>query len=650
MGPETLNNTSQLQSSTVFSTPPSLAKQGRWDSRRVTQLYLEELTRGKNKNNVRLPPMRTSQDYSSLELDSRAHAQADSLMDDPVVVTSFKEKPIDERLSHGASLIGREDWENASPSIMDWMHVAAEDEDVTPAHDKPGFINDGVPSSTSDLMTSVAELEGSDDPNAGVGVSVNHQTAYELQRRPVELPTGNESVSEESQTIQAPLSVSGRVPTLRDPTLSTASSADSSFQRVESTQSPRAADSSATSLAPSLEHPAHVQPNKSPSPEQALLKHRRHVIKELLDTEYTFGRDMKVVDDIYKGTSSSCLDLSADDVKVLFGNSDQIVQFSMGLQDALKKAARSVYIMPRSQRWASRRTNRNTQFGAGAMGEDEQFSGDAGISEIEKDHATTVGAAFVTQLTHMEKVYTEYLKNHDAANKKLQLLQRNPKVAIWLKECRDWASDLTEAWDLDSLLVKPVQRIMKYPLMLSNLLKATPNDHPDRASLSSALEEVVNISVRINEMKKRVDLVGQVVGRKRNQSDVRAGLSKAFGRRTEKLRQQVGLSDMYEDREYDALAEKFAERFIQLQLVVRDVQDYVESTKRWMIQFNELASAIEGYLDVHQSPYLELDSKWRRFTMSVRDITTNALAEHVSILSSDCPHITTLTHLRLMSS
>lgn len=145
-------------------------------------------------------------------------------------------------------------------------------------------------------------------------------------------------------------------------------------------------------------------------------------------------------------------------------------------------------------------------------------------------------------------------------------------------------------------------------------------------------------------------LVGQAVGRKRNQSDVRAGLSKAFGRRTEKLRQQVGLSEMYEDREYDALADKFGERFLQLQLVVRDVQDYVESTKRWMIQFNELASTIEGYLDVHHSPYLELDSKWRRFRMLVRDIVTNALPEHVSILSSDRPHITTLTHLRSMSS
>ncbi|KAJ5677256.1 uncharacterized protein N7477_002889 [Penicillium maclennaniae] len=616
MNPDTLDHMPHMQSSTMFDTPPSLAKQGRWDSRRATQLYLEELTRGRNNPDIHLSTTRASPDYSSLEVDTRGQSQVD-------VVSVFPTVHVLSAAKTGKML---------PLSIMDWMHVAAEDEDVTPAHDKPEFFSDGAPTPTPRLNNSVAELEGSNDPNTGLGVSINHQAAFELQRRPVEL-SGDiaESASDESQTVQAPLSALGRVPTLRDPTFSTGSSADSSFQRVESIQSPQAAGSSATSLAPSLEHPALAEPKKSPSPEQRRLKKRRHIIKELVDTEYTFGRDMKVVDDIYKGTSSSCLDLSVDDVKVLFGNSDQVVQFSMSLQDALKKAARSVYIMPRSQRWASRRNARNPQSVA-----DEQPDGESDISNVEKDRATNIGAAFVTHMTQMEKVYTEYLRNHDAANKKLQLLQRNPKVAIWLKECREWASDLTSAWDLDSLLVKPVQRILKYPLLLADLLESTPEDHPDRASLSSALLEVTNISVRINEMKKRADLVTQVVGRKRNQSDVRTGLSKAFGRRTEKLRQQVGLSDMYEDREYDALAEKFAEQFIQLQLVVRDVQDYVESTKRWMIQFNELATSIEAFLDVHNSPYPELESKWRQFRMYVRDIITNALPEHIDVVTKSC--------------
>lgn len=625
MGPETLNTVSQLQSGSNLSTAPRLAKQARWDSRRVTQLYLQELTRGRN-SDLPLPSSRSSQDYGSLEVDPRQHSQKNSLTDDPVFVPGFREAPATLSDRFSASLIGREDWEHASPSIMDWMQIAAEDESITLAHDRTGFIADGVP--TPRVVASAAELDASADSNSG---TVNAQPKYDP---PAELPAENANADHQSNSIsnsnhdqQVSL---GRVPTLRDAVHSIGSSEDSSFRRVEPAQSPQAADSSATSLAPSFDHPERVEPKKSPSPEQRRLKKRRHIIKELVDTEYTFGRDMKVVDDIYKGTSGSCLDLSAEDVKILFANSDQVVQFSQALQDALKKASRSVYIMPKSQRWTSRRNTRDTRPGSSAG--IEESTEHSGMSELEKDRATSVGEAFMANMTQMEKVYSDYLKNHDAANKKLQVLQRNPKVAIWLKECRDWASDLTSAWDLDSLLVKPVQRILKYPLLLAELLEATPNDHPDRIHLSNALQEVTNISVRINEMKKRADLVGQVVGRKRGQSDVRAGLSKAFGRRTEKLRQQVGLSDMFEDKAYDALADRFGEQYVQLQLLRRDVDDYIDYMKKYVAQLNELAVTVEGVIDVSQTNYVDLESKWRRFKMSIREIVTIALPEHVSSL------------------
>jgi hypothetical protein len=235
-------------------------------------------------------------------------------------------------------------------------------------------------------------------------------------------------------------------------------------------------------------------------------------------------------------------------------------------------------------------------------------------------------------MAQMEKVYTEYLKNHEAANKKLQVLQRNQKVSIWLNECREWASDLTTAWDLDSLLVKPVQRILKYPLLLSELLDSTPNDHPDRIHLQNALQEVTDISVRINEMKKRADLVGQVVGRKRNQSDVRAGLSKAFGRRTEKLRQQVGLSEMFQDKEYDYLFQKFGEHFAELHVIKNDVVIYKENTHQAMRQLGAYVGAIEGVIDVDQSSYAELESKWRRFNLAFQEIVNVALPEHVRLI------------------
>jgi hypothetical protein len=642
MGPDTIETSQRPQSGHAFSTPPSLAKQGRWDSRRVTQLYLEELTRGRAGNNnnnssgsavnnLHLPAGRMAP-----VAPSRAHGHSNSLTDNPVFVPRYQEIPVAEivpgfqevprpghqRLDHlsgepSATLAGPSDWEHASPSIMDWMQIAAEDEATTPGGEKGGAAADGLP--TPRLQTAAVELEASQSHDSGRGLSTNIQPPA---RGPVELPAGTFRSGNELDTNQKVLP---EIPQLRA-AHSTESSEDSTFHRVDPTQSPQAADSSTTSLAPSAEQFIGAEPPESPSSEQTRLIKRYNIIRELVLTENIFGKDMKVVEDIYKGTSSSCLDLSAEDVKILFSNSDQLAQFSFNFQDTLKRAARSIYIMSKSQRRNNKRSARHSRSVEAA---DEQNSADEGNTDPKKDRATAIGEAFLIHLAEMEKVYTEYLKNQGAANNKLQILHRNQKVSIWLNECREWASDLTDAWDLDSLIVKPVQRLTRYPLFLFQLLETTPTDHPDRIHLQTAFQEVTDMTARINEMKKRAELVGQAVGRKRNQSDVRAGLSKAFGRRTEKLRQQVGLSEMFQDKEYDHLSQKFGEHFAELHVIKNDVVIYKENTHQAMRQLGGYIAAIENVIDVDQSSYAELESKWRRFNSSFQEIVSVALPEHV---------------------
>lgn len=60
--------------------------------------------------------------------------------------------------------------------------------------------------------------------------------------------------------------------------------------------------------------------------------------------------------------------------------------------------------------------------------------------------------------------------------------------------------------NLGSFLIKPVQRVMRYPLLLMELLGATPESHPDRPQLTKALQAVKEINVNINEYKRRKDL------------------------------------------------------------------------------------------------------------------------------------------------
>lgn len=624
------------------SHPDSLIRQGGWDSKRVTQLYLQELARGGFRQAFDRPwesahPEEANEDES----------KADSLNDEPVIVPRARALGSkDSSTSHRASLSLRDDWEHASPSIADWMQVAAKDESSA-----PGIDGDKPQSSAAESSTSVPQQVNNSWDGLGLAIHVESPT-NEMNLTPAPpMPTYTPPPApKEAEALEPPIShtpalhsVSPSIYSSQPPSSNLSgspfppleehqpirNSEDSYLTQSGFNQSPATVASSATSQHHIIPDATGEAPARTPTPEQKKLKQRRHVIKELVDTEYTYGRDMKVVDDIYKGTSSSCLDLSVDDVKILFANSDQIVQFSMNFQDALKQAAKSVYVMPKSQRWGSKHGTRSGRQSSSPA--ETQNSSVSELSSVEQDQLTFVGHVFVENMAQMEKVYSEYLRNHEAANKKLQVLQRNPKVEIWLKECRDWAADLTEAWNLDALLVKPVQRLVKYPLLLSQLINATPESHPDHAALVQAFEGVTKISVRINDLKKRADVVGQVVSnRKRKDSDVRLGFSKAFGRRTEKLRQQVGLSEMFEDTEYNALANRYNEHFFQLQVVMRDVEMYTREINTGMDAFNNYIVAIQGCVDTANSSHAEIESKWHRLRVYVREIMSISLPEHLT--------------------
>ena len=79
------------------------------------------------------------------------------------------------------------------------------------------------------------------------------------------------------------------------------------------------------------------------------LRARRNIIKDLLDGDRALTDDMSIVQKLYKETIGAVDEISAEDINMLFGNIDQMVQFSSELHEELRKAARSVYD-PRPQR------------------------------------------------------------------------------------------------------------------------------------------------------------------------------------------------------------------------------------------------------------------------------------------------------------
>ncbi|KAI0914865.1 hypothetical protein F4823DRAFT_195932 [Ustulina deusta] len=361
-----------------------------------------------------------------------------------------------------------------------------------------------------------------------------------------------------------------------------------------------------------------------PAKEKKRLFTRLETIKELIDTETFFIRDMNIVEEIYKGTAEACPKLDDKTIKLIFRNTDKIIQFHSAFLVELKEGASSIY---------TPRTHRHVQKDISSSGErapalSVASTAASGQLNDDKDRETSLGPIFIRNIENLKQVHETFLKNSDHASKQLIQIQEDPTVQVWLNECNEVARELTRAWNLDSLLIKPMQRITKYPNLLHQLLHETPVDHPDRLSLESAKMAVENAIEEINKTKKNFELVGQIVGRRRKESDVKAGFARAFGKRVDRL--QPASNKPSEDTEYLKLHEKFGDDYLRLQVVLRDVEFYTRQVTEHVHEFLQYLSSMELVMRIQPSPHPEIESKWVRFNVSMRDLEKVALEQHLS--------------------
>lgn len=377
--------------------------------------------------------------------------------------------------------------------------------------------------------------------------------------------------------------------------------------------------------------------------EKSRLRQRQMVIKEIVDTEAAFVRDMNVIEEIYKGTAEACPKLDDKTIKLIFRNSHEIIAFHTAFLSELKDGVTSVYV-PRGRRSPvlkedTAMSDATTIHSVASTVPSTAPSSTTAVSvtgtattnpeaDDTKDRQTVIGPAFIRNIEQMRTAHEGFLRTSDVANKRLIDIQQDPTVQVWLNECNEVAKDLTAAWNLDSLLIKPMQRITKYPNLISQLLQYTPEDHPDRESLLVARVSVENAILEINKTKKNFELVGQIVGRKRKESDVKTGFARAFGKRVDKL--QASSNRPAEDPEYLKLNEKFSDDYLRLQVVLRDVEFYTREVSAYVQAFLDYLSAMELVMRLQPSPYPELESKWVQFNVSMRDIKKVTLEQHVS--------------------
>jgi dynamin-binding protein len=84
-------------------------------------------------------------------------------------------------------------------------------------------------------------------------------------------------------------------------------------------------------------------------------------------------------------------------------------------------------------------------------------------------------------------------------------------LTVYLNQTRDLAASLSHAWDLPSLLIKPVQRLLKYPLLLAAIISETSDDHPDKDLLIRAKDRIEQVAREVNEGRRRREVVRDVL-------------------------------------------------------------------------------------------------------------------------------------------
>ncbi|XP_070709717.1 neuroepithelial cell-transforming gene 1 protein [Pempheris klunzingeri] len=95
--------------------------------------------------------------------------------------------------------------------------------------------------------------------------------------------------------------------------------------------------------------------------------------------------------------------------------------------------------------------------------------------------------------------YKDYCSNQLAAKALLDQKKQDRRVQDFLQRCLE--SPFSRKLDLWSFLDIPRSRLVKYPLLLKEILKHTPLEHPDAASLEEAITVIQGVLSDIN-MKK----------------------------------------------------------------------------------------------------------------------------------------------------
>ncbi|XP_037660093.1 dynamin-binding protein isoform X1 [Choloepus didactylus] len=274
------------------------------------------------------------------------------------------------------------------------------------------------------------------------------------------------------------------------------------------------------------------------NPEQRMLEKRAKVIEELLQTERDYIRDLEMcIERIMVPLQHA--QIPNIDFEGLFGNMQMVIKVSKQLLAALE------------------------------------------ISDA-------IGPVFLDHRDELEGTYKVYCQNHDEAISLLEIYEKDEKIQRHLQDSLADLKSLYNEWgctnyiNLGSFLIKPVQRVMRYPLLLMELLNSTPESHPDKVPLTNAVLAVKEINVNINEYKRRKDLVLKY--RKGDEDSLMEKISKLnihsiikkSNRVSSHLKHLTGFAPQIKDEAFEETEKNFRMQERLIKSFIRDLSLYLQ--------------------------------------------------------------------------
>eukprot|EP00727_Mastigamoeba_balamuthi_P000291 m51a1_g10259 putative domain containing protein (239) ;mRNA; r:240-1857 len=183
-------------------------------------------------------------------------------------------------------------------------------------------------------------------------------------------------------------------------------------------------------------------------------RRRRFIVDEILSTEEDYVRDLDVLEDVWRAGLAREGLLSAQEQRIVFGSIPQIRFLATELAMALRE------------------------------------------DQLRPDDAQRIGDTFAKKVPFF-RLYIEYCYNRRAAAEIVGRLGSNPRYAAFKEQAR--GDPRTKQLELNGFLIKPTQRIAKYPLFLKDLLKYTDPSHGDYKNLEAAQESMLKVLGEINE-------------------------------------------------------------------------------------------------------------------------------------------------------